>query len=456
MKNRKSFTSTIAFWLAALMLLTQLAGVIPMEVSAASSSEIRAQIDALESKQSDIQAQIAELDSQISENLTEMQDVVAQKQIIDQEIFLLYSQIANINEQITAYGVLIADKQDELDAAMARHEELTEQNKERIRAMEEDGNLSYWSVLFKANSFADLLDRLNMIDEIAASDRRRLNELRDAAQAVADAQAALETEKAALEVTKTELDTAQAELVAKGEEADALLDNLRSRGDEYELMMAEAEANVELLMAEIAAQEAAYDAAVMEEYWATYVPPTTTAPPTTAPTEPEDTGSEDTSEEDSSDEETDDSEDSDESDDSDDSDDYDDSGDYSEGWICPVPWYVLTSPFGYRVHPIWGDWRFHSGVDLACSEGTPIYATRSGQVTGANWNDSMGYYVQINHGDGYASIYMHMTHYVVGYGEYVSQGQVIGYVGSTGDSTGDHLHFGISYWGEYVNPMEYI
>ena len=121
-----------------------------------------------------------------------------------------------------------------------------------------------------------------------------------------------------------------------------------------------------------------------------------------------------------------------------------------------MPWYVLTSPFGYRIHPIYGDWRFHSGVDLACSEGTPIYAARSGQVTAASYNGSMGYYVQINHGDGYASIYMHMTHYIVSAGEYVSQGEVIGYVGSTGDSTGDHLHFGISYYGEYVNPMEYI
>lgn len=432
MKNRKFWISLIAGLLAAAMLLGLLAGLIPTNASAASSSEIREQIDALEAQEAEIQAQIGELSGQLSENLTEMEDVVAQKQLVDQEIFLLYAQIENTNEQIAAYDVLIADKQDELDAAEARHEELSEQNKERIRAMEEDGSLSYWAVLFKANSFSDLLDRLNMIDEIAASDRRRLEELSAAAQAVAEAQEALETEKAALEVTKEELAATQLDLEAKQEEADLLLEDLRARGDEYELMMAEAEANVELLMAEIAAQEAAYDAAVMEEYWATYVPPETTAPPAT---EPGDDSSDDSYDDDSSES-------------------YPDTS--TEGWLCPVPWYVLTSPFGYRVHPIYGDWRFHSGVDLACSEGTEIYATRSGQVTGCGWNDSMGYYVQINHGDGYASIYMHMTHYVVGYGEYVSQGEVIGYVGSTGDSTGDHLHFGISYWGEYVNPMEYI
>ena len=436
MKKRKFFICRTALFLAAVLLVNQFAGTLPVNVRAASSSEIRAQIDALEGQQAEIEAQIAELNSQLSDNLTEMQDVVAQKQLIDQEIFLLYSQITNINEQITAYGALIADKQDELDEARAHHAELTEQNKERIRAMEEDGTLSYWAVLFKANSFADLLDRLNMIDEIAASDNRRLQELNEAAAAVAAAQAALETEKAALEATKAELDATQAQLEIKGAEADALLDDLRARGDEYELMMAEAEANVELLMAEIAAQEAAYDAAVIAEYWATYVPPETTAP------------SYDSSDDDNYEDDSD-------GDDSNEDDYYtpDSSG---EGWLCPVPWYVLTSPFGWRVHPIYGDYRFHSGVDLACSEGTPIYATRSGQVTAASWNGSMGYYVSINHGDGYSSIYMHMTHYVVSSGDYVSQGEVIGYVGSTGDSTGDHLHFGISYYGEYVNPMAYI
>ena len=436
MKKRKFLICRTALFLAAVLLVNQFAGTMPVNVRAASSSEIRAQIDALEGQQAEIEAQIAELNSQLSDNLTEMQDVVAQKQLIDQEVFLLYSQITNINEQITAYGALIADKQDELDEARAHHAELTEQNKERIRAMEEDGSLSYWAVLFKANSFADLLDRLNMIDEIAASDNRRLQELNEAAAAVAAAQAALETEKAALEATKAELDATQAQLEVKGAEADALLEELRAQGYEYELMMAEAEANVEVLLAEIAAQEAAYDAAVIAEYWATYVPPETTAPSYDSS---DDDYYEDDSDEGDSDE-----------------DDYYTPDSSGEGWLCPVPWYVLTSPFGWRIHPIYGDSRFHSGVDLACSEGTPIYATRSGQVTAASWNGSMGYYVQINHGDGYASIYMHMTHYVVSSGDYVSQGEVIGYVGSTGDSTGDHLHFGISYWGEYVNPMAYI
>ena len=308
--------------------------------------------------------------------------------------------------------------------------------------MEEDGSLSYWSVLFKASSFSDLLDRLNMIQEIAASDQRRLNEMNEAANAVIEAQQALESEKETLEQTRAQLEVTRQELSDKQAEATALLDELRARGDEFERYMAEAELTVEELTIEIALKEAEYDEAVLAEWWATYVPPTTF--PTEPPAQPDDSG-DDGSSGGSSGGSSSGGESS--------GGDYDNS---NEGWLCPVPWYILTSPYGYRVHPIYGDTRFHSGVDLACSEGTPIYATRSGYVTSADYNWSMGNYVTIHHDEAYSSIYMHMTYSVVSSGQYVSQGQVIGYVGSTGDSTGDHLHFGIYYYGGTVNPMDYI
>ena len=110
-----------------------------------------------------------------------------------------------------------------------------------------------------------------------------------------------------------------------------------------------------------------------------------------------------------------------------------------------------------RVHPISGVYKMHEGVDLSAPQGTPIYAARSGKVTTTSFQaGGAGYYVSINHGDGFSSVYMHMTHYIVKPGDYVNAGQVIGYVGSTGGSTGPHLHFGISYNGKYVNPMNYI
>jgi murein DD-endopeptidase MepM/ murein hydrolase activator NlpD len=117
---------------------------------------------------------------------------------------------------------------------------------------------------------------------------------------------------------------------------------------------------------------------------------------------------------------------------------------------------VLASAYGWRTHPITGKQSFHNGVDLANVTGTPIYAAKSGTVTVATYNGVYGYYVQINHGDGFSSLYGHMTHYIVSVGQSVSAGQVIGYMGSTGWSTGSHLHFTIYYNGNTVNPMNYI
>ena len=391
---------------------------VPVRAEAASSSEIRNQINELKAEKNEIQAQLNEIRGQYQQNADEMQDMVDQKNLIDQEIALLHEQISNINDQIASFSLLIADKQDELDAAQERLAELNEKNKERIQAMEEEGALSYWTVLFKANSFSDLLDRLNMMQEIAASDKRRLKEMADVAEEVAEVQESLKTEKEALESTREELDATQLELEAKRLEADELLLKLIAKGEEYELMMEESEAAQEELMAEIAAKEKEFKDAQYKEWLATYVPPTTrpsddVTPSNTPPS--------------------------------------------SAGWVCPVPSYRLTSSFGMRKHPVLGYARMHNGVDMACAKGTPIYASRSGKVTVASYQaGGAGNYVSINHGDGFSSIYMHMTHYIVSVGQYVNAGQVIGYVGSTGISTGPHLHFGISYNGRYVNPMAYI
>jgi len=416
MKTSKRGIGAVAL-LMAVVLAWEL---MPVQAQAASSSEIRQQIKELKKEKEDLQAQIDEVRGQYEANENEMLDMVSRKNMIDQEISLLHSQIDNINSQIASFSLLIADKQDELDEAEARLLQLNEKNKERIQAMEEEGTMSYWEVLFKANSFADLLDRLNMIQEIAASDKRRMEELTEAAEAVAEVQASLAEEKISLEDTKAELDAAQAELEEKRQEADALLRELIAKGEEFELMLEQSEEEQDALMKEIAQAEKDLKAAEYKEWLATYVPPTTrptvssgsTKPSTSAPS--------------------------------------------SSGWVCPVPYYTLTSPFGMRVHPISGKWKMHNGVDMACAQGTPIYAAKSGKVTVASWQNSAGNYVSINHGDGFSSIYMHMTHYIVSPGQYVNAGQVIGYVGSTGGSTGPHLHFGISYNGSYVNPMQYI
>ena len=425
MKNRKRLVSILAGIMAAIMLLTLILGLIPTQVRAASSSEIKKQIAELKSQKKELENQMKEVRQQTEENEDEIENLVNQKNAIDQEIFLLYEQIENINQQLTAYALLIADKQDELDAAQEKLDALTEKNKERIRAMEEDGEISYWSVLFKAKSFSDFLDRLSMIEEIAASDRRRIKEMDEAAAEVEAAQEALEAEKAELELVKEELDAAQLVLDEKRAEADKLLAELVQKGFELEDLYAEMEAKEEDFLKDIAQKEKEYNEAKHRE-WVQYMSTYVTQAPDPGSTGGSSGGS---------------------------------SGGgavSSGGWLRPLASYRVTSPFGNRDAPTAGASTYHQGIDLGAPEGTPIYASRTGVVTAATFGKSAGYYVSINHGDGFSSIYMHMTRYVVKKGQAVSAGQVIGYVGSTGTSTGNHLHFGISYNGKYVNPASYV
>ena len=417
MKKRKLWVSILAGILAVIMILSLVVGVLPGLVNGKSSSELKKELEALKSDKKEIDSEIKELEGQLKENLKDMKEIVEQKNTIDQQIFMMYEKVTNLNEQITAYSSLIADKQEELDQAEQHLADLNAKNKERIRAMEENGSLSYWSVLFKANSFSDFLDRLSMIEEIAASDRRRIKEMSDAAVEVAEAKQTLSDEKAGLEVTKTELTDAYAEMGEKRAESDLLLQELVKEAQRLDNDFFDYEQKTEELLAELGQAQEDLEDAKYQEWLAT-----------SESTNSSSQGG---------------------------------GGDYSPpassgGWMIPCNYIYLSSAYGWREPPAEGASSFHGGVDLAGDEGTPIYATRSGYVYRTGYTEYNGYYVGIDHYDGFASAYLHLTYYIVDVGDYVSQGQVIGYMGSTGVSTGPHLHFTIYYNGNTVNPAEYI
>lgn len=439
MKNRKRLVSILAGIMAAVMLLTLILGLIPTRASAASSSEIRKQINQMKEEVKEIKEEIKEVQAQYEENEDEIANIIAKKNVIDQEIHLLQVEVTNITEQISAFNILIADKQDELDTAEARYEQLNEENRTRIRTMEEEGEVSYWEVLFKANSFSDLLDRLNMVEEIASSDKRRLKELSEAASNVEAAQAELELEKADLELTKQELDATQAEMDAKRAEADALIQELLEKADDLEALEEEFEKQEKEFLDQIAQKEIEYDEAKQREweaYMATYVPPTTAPPQGGTNNSSPSNGSGNNS---------------------------GNSGGgntsapvVSSGWLRPCSYTAITSPFGPRVSPTTGASTYHQGVDLDTGTGWPVVASRAGVVIFSGWGNAAGNYVTIDHQDGFRSIYMHLNSRSVSAGQIVSAGQTIGTTGSTGVSTGDHLHFGISLNGVYVNPCNYV
>ena len=116
----------------------------------------------------------------------------------------------------------------------------------------------------------------------------------------------------------------------------------------------------------------------------------------------------------------------------------------------------ISSGFGGRKSPTAGASTYHKGVDLAASSGTPILAAGSGKVVTATYSSSAGNYIMISHGNRLYTVYMHCSRLAVSAGKQVTKGQVIGYVGSTGISTGAHLHFGVTKNGSYVNPLNYI
>ncbi len=335
--------------------------------------------------------------------------MVAQKESIDQELTLLNSKVETTNQQISAYSQLIADTQEELEDAQLELRQLSEQHRQRVRVMEEQGNLTYWEVIFQANSFIDLLDRLTMVEEINAADRKRIQQMRIAADIVSATQLNLETEKSSLEQTRVQLAEDEEALAEKRKQSDELLHELEKKAEEFELLLAKSEELQEELMQQIAAKEKDLKEAKYDEYLAKLAlqgenPPSSALLLAKSEELQEELMQQIAAKEKDLKEAK-----------------YDEylaklalqgeNPPSSATWITPVSGWRLSSPFGMRKHPVLGYSRMHNGIDMACAQGTPIYATRAGKVTRAAYQaGGAGNYVSINHLDGFASIYMHMTH----------------------------------------------
>ena len=420
MKSRNKFTRIVCVALAVIMLVSLVSTALIMLVNAASSKEIEKELVDLRAQQAELKKQSDALKAEINQNEAETQTLIEKKADIDKQMDMSRQTIENLNAQIQQYSLLIADKQSELEDSLAEEAALNEQYKARLRTMEETGKISYWSILFGARSFSDLLDKIDMIQEIAKADQLMMEKLKAMSEKIAGERADLETQMDDLNAAKDELAVQQAELETQRAESDELLIQMAK---EYESMSAEYadyEAMEDELSAQIAKSETDYFNALSREEAARI-----------AAAAKNNTGSSSAS---------------------------GSSGSASaSGFVFPMAYATkITDAYGYRIHPLSGTKKWHNGVDFAAGEGTAIYATKAGTVTSATYNEAYGYMVTINHGDGYSSLYGHMTNYIVSVGDTVSAGQTIGYVGSTGWSTGPHLHFTIYYNGSDVNPLNYV
>ena len=358
----------------------------------------QADIDALKSESSDLSAEKKELQAKLDALAEDKSTAMERKTLLDQQIAATTAQISNVEEQIQNYATLISQKQEELAQAQADEAAQYELFCDRVRAMEKRGEISYWSVLFRADSFTDLLSRLDMINEIMDADQRVIDELKDLQVQIETAKTELETSKAEEEAAKAELESRKSELDTQRSEANALIQQLTENENETEAALDELEAEQDAIRAEIQrlneqliAQQAA-------------------------------------------------------------------SGQSTEsnpgGYIWPVDSRYITSTVGGRASPGGIGSTNHKGTDIGrVGYTSPVYASKAGTVIVSQYSSSYGNYVAISHGSGNTTLYAHMSSRKVEVGQYVNQGDVIGITGSTGNSTGPHLHFEVTENGVRVNPL---
>ena len=324
------------------------------------------------------------------------ENAMARKTLLEQQINATRAEINTIAAQIAKYDELIAQKQEELSQAEAEEQAQYELFCERVRYMEEQGEVSYWSILFSSKDFADLLDNAMMVEEIMDYDNQVMDQLIALREQIEEDKAELETARQEQQDAKAEQEAAQANLQAQESEVDALLSQISNQEDELEAREAQLRAASDAATAEIAAAERELAAQIAN-----------------VPSE--------------------------------------------SGFLWPLPGrYNLSSLFGSRKHPITGKANNHTGIDIPASSGTSILAAKSGVVTTSTYNNSYGNYVVVSHSDGTSTLYAHMVRRNCSKGDTVSQGQVIGYVGTTGSSTGNHLHFEVRVNGSRVDPINYF
>ncbi|HPE15882.1 MAG TPA: peptidoglycan DD-metalloendopeptidase family protein [Oscillospiraceae bacterium] len=383
--------------LAGVMALLLIVPLLAMALSAGAVTQ--SDIDKLKKNASSLASQKKDVQSQLTQLQKDKNKALEQKNALDQQISLIEDEIENQNEQIEAYEGLITQTEADLADAEAREAEEYATFLKRVRAMEESGSeaASYLSVLFGATSFSDFLDRVNFVSDVVAYDNAVMDELAATREEIAAHKTELETDKQGLEDARAELLVRQDELTSRQAEAwdtiDKLADDTEAAQATLKKILADEDAvqeKIDTLTKQLEEELAKKNQTIVSE----------------------------------------------------------------SGYLWPLTGYTkITSTYGMRLHPIYKVMRMHTGVDVAAAAGTPILASRSGQVLIAEYNSSYGNYVVISHGNGDTTLYAHMKKLGTKAGATVKQGDTIGYVGSTGDSTGNHLHFEVKVNGSRIDPL---
>ena len=407
--NKRKIRAAVALCLSVLLMGTAVSEAFPVPAYAVTQS----QIDELKAQRNVIRAQRQEKQAIVEALEAEKADVVAQKQAMDERNMYTLQQIQLNNQEIELYDEMIAEKAAELEEAQRLENEQLERYRARVRAMEENGGYNILAIISKSDSFSDMLTAMDDVGEIMESDRQLEEAYIAARENTESVKADYEDTRSELEELKAQLKEEQEELEKDIEEAIQIIldleNDLENRQAEYDAIMAAedaANATIDKLVAELEAQRAAEAAAA-------------------AAAAGGGSGG--------------------------------GSANASGSFLWPVASYVyVSSRFGLRVHPITGEKKSHTGIDIASNQGTAVYASDGGSVTLAGWNGGYGNCIMIDHGNGYVTLYGHLSSISVSVGQTVSQGATIGAVGSTGNSTGPHLHFEVLKNGTRIDPEQFF
>ena len=370
----------------------------------ASIQEKQEQIEEAEKAKSKIKSNITNIQAMVSALEKEKGDLEAYVTKLDEDLTDVQEKIAELKDLISEKETEIEETEEELEEAEEIQATQYENMKKRIKFIYEKGDTFYLELVMSSASFGEMLNKATYVEKISEYDATKLEEYKQTCEYIQACKEQLDAEKELLDEAKVQVEEEEANLEtlisAKEGEINlktADINNKEAAIKEYEEDLAAQTATIQALEAAVAAERAQ-----LAEAGEAIV--------------------------------------------------------YDGGMFkWPAPSYTrISDDYGNRTHPILGVQQFHNGVDMAAPGGSPILAAYDGKVVAAAYNASMGNYIMINHGGGLYTIYMHASALYVSTGETVTRGQKIAAVGTTGRSTGNHLHFSVRKDGAYVSPWNYL
>lgn len=374
------------------------------------STEAKTAAEARQRK-SELQSQKKQAKANIAKYQASIENLFDNIQALDNKLDKLGRRVNKLTDKLNNKRADLKQTRTDLAAAKKREKSQYENMKTRIKYMYENGNDTYMTALFAAESFSDVMNQKEYVDQVAEYDATMYQRYKETRIQIQENEKKLEKEvkqvKALTEQVKAERSTVQQTMKRKTDK----MERYQNHVAKNEALIHSYNKSIKAEERAIKAAEKAAKAAAQNSSGGGSLPESTSGNST-----------------------------------------------YTGGqflWPCPAST-TITSPFGWRVHPVNGGRRLHAGVDIATPTGSSVLAAEAGTVIVSQYSSSAGNYIMIDHGGGLSTVYMHNSSLLVSVGEKVKRGQTIAYSGSTGWSTGPHLHFSVRVNGEYVNPMPYV